>query len=208
MRGQDEQAEHPACSAPDRRRSNKSIIRLTSDASGGPNRRILHYANTLNTGMRTKEYNEVKIGCEKLALFFEGERAANICFDLCETHRIADSQLFEMLDPRRAELVMKSFANELNQFCYGNAFHRYGKQTVVVGALHNRTAQWHLHIVVGIPDHMTMEDIDAFTQKFAERNSWVKPRRKGAYCEPVRTVLGSLIYNAKYGLDTIIHISK
>ena len=137
---------------------------------------------------------------------FAGKQSVYVCFHLLPSMRLNERQYeYEAMDRSKAEAVARIFNNKINRFCYGNAYQRHEKRLLVTASVHD-LPDWHLHFLVEVPHHKTIEEIDTFIQDFAKANRWVKPSKKGVYCEPTRSLERASKYNARFGPDSIIFI--
>ena len=110
--------------------------------------------------------------------------------------------------------VARRFRNEISRFYFGNEARR-GKLAASVIHLHQEDEP-HLHILVELPETKAIEDVRNFVRQFmfTPRQQWngrklfdciLQNNVSGnQYVEETTTIIGSLIYNQRYGLETAL----
>lgn len=159
-----------------------------------------------------------------LADRFLGKRAVSIRFDLNL------SEVPSVLRDDAATKIARKFKNNLSRFFFGKAARRFNKSADMTLALHKRGKSkggiwqrdiwqrniwqrdiWHFHIVLSVPDHISLDETKAFTEAFVVKNypltvpSETNSRESTiCYFEPTETLIGSQIYNSRFGLETVL----
>ena len=104
--------------------------------------RHLEIRNSLNTNMRTEQYENPKNIAAWLSNRFDHKRSANIRLDLLSSQTTTDG--FLSINDEQAEKIARRFRNDLNQFCFGNAARRGHKELIITIAL-QKDPHWHFH---------------------------------------------------------------
>lgn len=142
-----------------------------------------------------------------LADIFQSRAVANVRIHL----NWAQTPYFLRQDFARA--VAKRFRNNISRFYFPDA--RDGHLAVCVIHLHDKEFP-HLHILVEIPPHKSIKDVQEFVRRFVckpsrdemKRQVWdcipAKYQDTLFYAEEVNDLIGSLIYNQRYGLETAL----
>ena len=133
-----------------------------------------------------------------LASRFDGRPSVSIRIDL-QAARV-ERGVFLTIDEHQATKLANRLRNEINQFVFGNAARRHGKQLPVTIAFHQEP-QPHLHILVGQSDRFTLAELSKFVEHFCTRNSWVK---SSFYCEETRSIGAAQMYNSRHGADSVV----
>ena len=105
-----------------------------------------------------------------------------------------------------ATKIARKFRNNLSKFYYGNAARHREKFADVLVHLHPDDLFWHLHIVAEIPDDKRFQEVKDFTNYFVAKNFplCVSRANDAAYFDKVNNPIGAVIYNGKYGFDTLL----
>ena len=161
--------------------------------------RHLEIRNSLNTNMRTEQYENPKNIAAWLSNWFDHKRSANIRLDLLSSQTTTDG--FLSINDELAEKIARRFRNDLNQFCFGNAARRGHKELIITIAL-QKDPHWHFHIQVEIPEHKSFESIKSFVENLSRKpNSWIK---QNLYCSETKSDIGTQLYNSRSGANTVI----
>jgi hypothetical protein len=143
-----------------------------------------------------------------LAEIFDGKRVANVRIHLNW------GSIPTLLRHDFAKNIATKFRNNISRRYFSNAARR-GNFAACVIHLH-RDEVPHLHILVEIPEHQTLEDVRQFVGEFVNKSTrnecgrliWncVPARSVNTlfYAEEVENLIGSLIYNQRYGLESAL----
>ena len=142
-----------------------------------------------------------------LAELFQRKNILNVRIHLNWT------QIPTVLRREFATKIARRFRNNISRFYFPDA--RNGNFAVCVIYLHEDDCP-HLHILVELPDNKTIEEVRRFVGDFVrkprrdnmDRLVWdcvpAKKRDTLFYVEEAHDLIGSLIYNQRYGLETAL----
>lgn len=135
-----------------------------------------------------------------MTTIFASIPSAHIRIDLLFTAQYTD----KLAD---ATATAKIFRNHLNQHFCGKKARRFGKdEGLKVMSVFHRENLWqqpHIHILCEIPKEKTIEDLDAFLQKFARKQPYINKRYS---LQETRNTEASVFYNTRFGAETILDI--
>ena len=135
-----------------------------------------------------------------LAERFLGKKCCYIRFDLNL------KSLPRVIQDETATKIARRFRNNLSKFYYGNAARHRAQFADVLVHLHPDDLFWHLHIVAEVPADRRFQDVKDFTNIFVARNNpFCVPRKTdAAYFDEVKNLVGAVIYNGRFGFDTLL----
>jgi hypothetical protein len=129
-----------------------------------------------------------------------------------DTHRIAYivldlnlSGIPASLQSEQVQKIARKYHNGVSRYLFGKKARR-GKSQANLLIHHHPKPQHHLHMLLQIPENRNFRQVRDFTYEFILKNRERFIPQRDALChfEETRNLIGSTIYNQKFGSDSIL----
>jgi len=158
----------------------------------------------INTSMKTASLPSTQTYSHFFAQRFHGKRSCYIRFDL------NISSIQGQFREAECQRIARKFRNNLSRLYFGNAARHSQKYADLTIHLHQDDF-WHFHIVAEVPEDKEFSQVRSFAEMFVIKNRPLTVPRKMAangsticYFEPTESLIGSQIYNGRFGLETAL----
>ena len=154
--------------------------------------------------MKTASFPSKQTYSRFFAQQFYGKRSCNIRFDL---NMSSVQRQFREAECLR---IAKKLGNNLSRFYFRNAARHLKKRADLTVHLHQKDV-WHFHIIAEVPADKEFSQVKSFFETFVISNyPLTQPRRMTVngssvcYFEPTESLIGSQIYNGRFGSETAL----